>query len=488
MRIFLLWADRGKELAHLMRALNTAPNRLVYWLGQEGAEWNNQPGTIFHSHSDAANGIPPANVDTSDFAPPGEEIIRQLYKVESIILTMLNRSLDDKCVDERRHYYYQLLTYWLGVFKKYRPEILIFPVEPHGPYDYLAYELARRSGIRTLCFNETRVTDRLLYMEDFRVGSMVFLDEINKNEGRMVTLEELSEDIREYYKKRAITEKNKTPSYVSFLQNKYSLLYRLAPAKIAKSLREGTIFQKAYSFFVKENGLVLIYRALVSSLYVLRPNLKKEYRALESKPDLDRKYIYAALQVQPERSTSPMGDMFVDQILAIEILAAGIPSDWIVYVKEHPLQWIRIGVAYSSNRYRGYYKRIAALKNVRLIPTETNSYELMERSQTVMTVAGAPGWEAILHGKPCIIFGNPWYKDCPSAFRVNSVESVRDAIAQISEGSAVDQGKVLNFLKCLDDATIHGFIATSNAHASQLTRQENMENITKLILKELKRS
>src|SRR6185503_4800147 len=96
-----------------------------------------------------------------------------------------------------------------------------------------------------------------------------------------------------------------------------------------------------------------------------------------------------------------------------------------------------------------------------------------------------PGWEAILHGKPSIIFGNPWYKLSPGTMQVNSVESGKAAIKKIIAGYAPKEQQVLNFLKCLDDATIHGFIANSNSYASKLTRQESMENITTCILKEL---
>src|SRR6185436_8343243 len=262
---------------------------------------------------------------------------------ESIILTMMNRLFDGMSVDERKHFYYKLLTYWLGVIKKYKPDVLVFPVEPHGPYDYLAYELAKLLSIKTICFNETRVSDRLLYMNYFRYGSSAFRDEIEKNKYRTVSVDDLSPDIREYYLKRTQSERNKTPTYVSFLNNKYSIWHRFSAKKIAKSLREGTFLKKIYALFFVEKNFSIFTEPSRAVLNSLRPNLRKEYLSLESTPDLDRKYIYVALQVQPERSTSPMGDMFVDQILAIEILAASIPKDWVLYVKEHPLQWVRIG-------------------------------------------------------------------------------------------------------------------------------------------------
>src|SRR5437870_3517470 len=141
MRIFLLWPDKRAELVTLLRALNTSPHELVYWMGQVGTESMNQPGTIFHSHLDAIDGIPPKGIDASKYDPPSAELIEKMRKTESIVVTMLDRTMNGKSVGERRHFYYELLGFWVGMFKEYKPEVLIFPVEPHGAHDYIPYEL-----------------------------------------------------------------------------------------------------------------------------------------------------------------------------------------------------------------------------------------------------------------------------------------------------------------------------------------------------------
>ena len=109
----------------------------------------------------------------------------------------------------------------------------------------------------------------------------------------------------------------------------------------------------------------------------------------------------------------------------------------------------------------------------------------MEKSQAVMTVMGAPGWEAILHDTPSLVFGPSWYKECPGVFRVNDVASCKAAIETIRGGFRIDQRDVISYLKSLDEASIHGFIAASNAANSKLNRTENMESIKKCILNEL---
>jgi hypothetical protein len=105
------------------------------------------------------------------------------------------------------------------------------------------------------------------------------------------------------------------------------------------------------------------------------PNLRGEYARVVREADWSVPFVYYPLHYQPESTTSPLGGVYHQQILLIETLAAAIPDGWEVYVKEHPLQWMyRMRERYSSVRYPGYYERIARIKNVRLVPFETNTF------------------------------------------------------------------------------------------------------------------
>lgn len=60
-------------------------------------------------------------------------------------------------------------------------------------------------------------------------------------------------------------------------------------------------------------------------------NMLKKY---SRKIDLNLKYVYFPLHLQPEMTTSVLGGIYSDQVLAIERLAKIIPSDWYIYVKK----------------------------------------------------------------------------------------------------------------------------------------------------------
>ena len=125
--------------------------------------------------------------------------------------------------------------------------------------------------------------------------------------------------------------------------------------------------------------------------------------------------------------------------MAVETLSYCLPKDWFIYVKENPFQWKPRGAIYFSYRYEGYYEAMSRLKNVRLVPVDTDTYTLIENAKAVASVAGtAPYGEGLFRGKPGIIFGYPWYRNCHGIFKVNNVASCLEALNKIKDGFKVD--------------------------------------------------
>jgi len=473
MKIFLAWAGMGPKIINLMARLKGQSNKIVYWVGWLGEEKYKLSETIFHNLLDAIRGIPAKGIDVSEFPSPGKDLIERLYKVESLILTMMNRSNPELITDERKHLYYNMLQYWYGVLKKYKPDIIICKTIPHDICSYLIYELARLLNIRIVMFDITGISDRLLTHTDFWKGSDDLHKELQKNQGKNFSLKDLSNDLQKHYRLQTNPKRDATPIEIKINKNRYFksnlLLHRL------KRLKK----------YIKEDNILKVIKLSITKKF--KQNLEKEYNNVQIKPDFNKKFIYVPLQVQPELTTSPLGDMFVDQILMIETLSASLPLGWIIYVKEHPIQWIRRGVCFTWYRYQGYYKKIDKLKNVQVIPVKTDTYALINKSQAVVTVTGTPAWEAILRGKPAIIFGYSWYRDCSEIFKVEDVKSCRKALKKIANGFIVNQQQIINYLKSFDNATIHGWVDPIYEKMSKLTKQESLNNIIQKILLEMEK-
>lgn len=475
MRIFLFgWDHTRADYLAVVAGLQKENHEIVYWTtpaDENRIDRSRFPSTIFHNVVKASWGQSALGVNAAVFPLPSRELIGQMSQVESMVLTMMNKRFDWMGTDERKHLYYSLLRYWQGVLTEYKPDVIIFIGIPHTVYDYVAYELARSANIKTIMFDDILISDRLLLLNDWSRGSKAVHQALQKNSGVNFTVQDLPGDLKEYYLRQIDKEFDSTPRYVTEDKRKNSRKkVFLKRSKIAlASLRDGTIMAKMHGYFSKVFG----------------DNIKKEYSLVQTKADLNAKFIYLPLNYQPECTSSPQGGVFVNQILMIETVAASVPDGWYVYVKEHPVQWLGRGLNFSSSRYKGYYKTIAAIPKVRIVPMTADNYELIRASRAVATLTGTTGLEALLRSKPAIIFGYPWYQDCPFLLSVDGVASCRRAIDEVINGFRVKQPEVINFLKALAEGTIRAYLNSYTEKNSALSPEDNVRNLSRALLKEM---
>ncbi|MDP3935324.1 MAG: hypothetical protein Q8Q46_03870 [Candidatus Giovannonibacteria bacterium] len=477
MRLFFInWS--GKKLGMMDVVKKIKENHTVLYLTSTDLSNINKsdfPDTILHDHSEALNGIRAEKLAGENFAPPGEGLLKKMYETESIVLTMMNKHFEEKTVSERKFLYLKYVGYWDAVLQRYRPDAIVFPTTPHTVYDFVIYALAKIYNIKTVMMEPLWIGDRMISMNDYIEGPKIFLDTAEPFLGREAALNGISRDLREEYVSQHDKNKDTAPvMFVKSVKRKYSGVVGLK-IKIRSFwttitvLGDFSVFAKIITYFPRR----------------LRPNQRMEYMSLAAPPDFDKKFVYFPLHYQPERNSSPQGGVFVDQILMAETLSASLPEDWLLYIKEHPTQWLYRGPDYFSYRFMGYYRALAKLKNVRILPLETSARDLTERSEAVATITGTAGWEAILRRKPALIFGYPWYRHAPGVFRIWGVDSCRSALEKIKNGFSFSEEDIIKYLQVLDKATFHGYIDLYGQQVSKLSPKENSINIASEILKQL---
>ena len=156
---------------------------------------------------------------------------------------------------------------------------------------------------------------------------------------------------------------------------------------------------------------VLFRRDLNLSLYRLQAlarneRFKRNYRQFTGEPPTSERFVYFALHLQPELTTTSLGGVFVDQMLALECLRALLPDDRCIVVKENPHQT-------CHSRGRLFYARLEKIPKLVYVGKETDTYDLIERSEFVATITGNVGLDALRFGKRVLIFGNAPYKGFP---------------------------------------------------------------------------
>lgn len=475
MKLFFIgWTGKDLGIVKVVEELKNQGHEILYWTGLNldvEVDKSKFPNTIFHDHFDAWNGILPKELADNDFLPPGEEFLNQLSEAESIVLTMMNKRFENMPVSERKQLYYALVRYWHGVLQKFKPDVILYNNVPHAVYDYVAYSIAKLLKIKILMLDPSWVSDRLTLIEDYKNGCEAISEALAKNVNKHFQLSDLSEDLQEYYRLQTKKLLDTTPIFVRHTKSRYSglalLIFKLK--LIRASIKDLTIFRKIYGFFKK----------------LLGKNIIKEYRSVQQEPDFAKNFVYFPLQYQPERTSSPQGGIFSDQILMVEFLASALPDDWLLYVKEHPLQWTLHGLNYTDYRYPGYYQAIAGIPRVRIVPAETSTYHLSNAARAVATIAGTAGLEAVFRLKPVLVFGYFWYQDFPGMFKVRDLVSCRKALEAIKNGFSISPQQIIDYLGVFDKVSFHGYVDADGTKVSKLTPEENTAGILNILMKEL---
>jgi hypothetical protein len=262
------------------------------------------------------------------------------------------------------NYYYYLLTH-------HHINLVLFDLIPFCGTDYILYHLACELGIKTLSF----------FPSNLFPGHFHFIYDMDD-----FGLFELNPSIFPALEKTIEKKHEKDLPYMRHL------------------ILDNYPLKKALPELLKGNWQA-IWRYTRYQQY--RQRLRQ---ATAAHYDLSIPYVYFPLHFQPELTTSVFGGIYCDQMLALEALSRKIPLGITIYVKENPIQG-------EFMRGSGFFERLAALKNVVLVPQETNTYQLIHKARLVATITGTAGWEAITGGVPVLVFGKAWYVSMPGVYR-----------------------------------------------------------------------
>jgi uncharacterized pyridoxamine 5'-phosphate oxidase family protein len=323
-------------------------------------------------------------INWNKIPPLDGDLIEEMSLCEQETLKMCDRiGPISKNFEARRNYYYNNLRYFSYILLHHKIDVFYRCAPPHEGYDNVIAHLCKYYGIPAFYANP-----------------------FHTNKGKL-----------RYFARNV---KNNFPDFDekrSEIIGKYKDMEIILREELEELLNTHWD-HKIPSVIPPRNPKPKIQRKLL----VLHKNLIKFYNSYCIKPNLKEKYIYFPLHYQYEATTCPMGGPFVDQHLAVELLSrTGIT----IYVKEHPRM--------SKNRNLEYYKKLLRIPNVRFVSQKTDNYALIDNSVCVANITGTAGWEAIMRGKPAIIFGDIHYGYCPGAFRIRNSTDVISVFSRINE-------------------------------------------------------
>jgi hypothetical protein len=395
---------------------------------------------------------------------------------ETVVLRMMDRHLYIPFYSDRKRLYLKHLRYWNHVLNMNKIDVFLSASPPHDVYDYVLYSLCKLKNIPTIYLYEITYSDVILIMDDWENISSGIKEQYNYllsyYKSRPKAKIELRGEIKKEFEYQLFGDKTLQPNLLIKKPFTYKNLLKMLVSRI-----------KRFIFLIK-TPLLLLDRIL---FFIKRIFTKKYlfnfYNKNSVKPNMRKKYIYFPLHMQPEASTSPLAGAFVDQILAVQMVASKLPKNHYIYVKEHPTQT-------DFCRDVEFYKELLNIPQVRLIPRTHNTFDLINNSVAVATATGTAGWEGLFRNKPVLLFGHCFYQYAKGVFMIKTNNDCHIALDKIINQKFKPNLKAVKiYLKTLEKYTIDGKIYQEDqlvlSSLNTINNQKIIEKLTKKIVSTL---
>lgn len=338
--------------------------------------------------------------------------------------------------NERVNLFHKHLRFWSHFLVKNKVDtILYLDNAPHFGYDLIIYNLAKDLNIKTVTDAYAILPNYKVFITDYKsFNGLTFNPEVYHHYDS--SKEFATSDFKDEWNRL-----NK-PSKLQIIRSSppFSVSHSSFFSKVSKKVKH-TLRPKSKIITKAFDPKYWYFHLRLKNYKNAEKILLNFYNKNCATPDpINDKYIYIPLHYQPEMTTSPMGGIFANQLLMIQVLAFYLPKGYYVYVKEHPLQKYK-------HRDIHFYAEILKLSNVKLIPITTNSYELLDHSIAVATVTGTAGWEGLFKDKPFLMFGYHIYQYAPGVYPIRSNADCENALKSIlSESQSINRNELKKFM------------------------------------------
>lgn len=313
----------------------------------------------------------------------------------------VDRGLHYKKYEDSEKLIAALYEFWSDYFDKEKPNIIF-------------HEMVSLS-INHLCAVAAKERN-ILYTHEIQVHGLFDSNFILANYwgGKIKKINLINNELKDAVEKFIFDFKNKKQTVLcgGQFKNKSSIHY-LYPA-IKNSLlilrnKNRYPYMEDYieNFFANDISIINKYK-----------NLKHYSKIKWDDFDSSKKYYYYPFHLEPEAAVYYMGDgIYSNQVKLIENIAASLPANTYLYVKDHPHD---IGYRDTND-----YLKLKQINNIKLIHAKESGYEILKYSQGIITINGSAGFEALLLDKPVYYFGNPYYESFNNTFKIRNIRDLQ---------------------------------------------------------------
>jgi len=303
------------------------------------------------------------------------------------------------------------IKFFSELIERVNPKLIIMQTAGENIANTLLFKIAKKLNIKILMVNPIHIHNRVV------VSNNLTSQEISRDFQQII--ENFNEELQNYgpdfIKNKSLVEtikvqhefnfnnsntSEKISHYLNRIQNDPEPIYQntgKTKSKMLKSKISTNFETKKRKAFLDKNSILEIS---------------------------DEKFLYFPLQTEPEAKILSISPFFSNQLAVIENIARSIPVDFILYVKEHPGQGLKLW------RSIEFYKKLLALPNVKLIHPSVNSQDLISKSSCVVSITGSTGFEALFFKKPVILFADEYYDCLSMVTKVNNITNLPTLISK----------------------------------------------------------
>ncbi len=269
--------------------------------------------------------------------------------------------------------------------------------------------------------------------------------------------------LAETYTKKII-EKNERPYYLTpyLNQNKYRNI--LSASKGLLKLCLNVIFGSSNAYEDNKTAAINYFERSLKTFFV-------KYNTISDFAEYE--VILYPLHYEPEASLAYLSEFFSNQIALIENISKCLGVNQVLVVKEHPAQ---AGMLLTK-KYQELYKNTSCLY---YLPSSIISYDIIKKTDLIITLTSHLGWEALILGKPVYLLGKMFYDKYPFINKFTSFENLRTEIRKKSYIYPTKES-VIKFISQLLEYSYKGMPFPNE----ELYEEQNLKNIVFAIESEL---
>ncbi len=171
--------------------------------------------------------------------------------------------------------------------------------------------------------------------------------------------------------------------------------------------------------------------------------------------DWNKKTYFFPLHYQPEASSMPAANEYVNQLKIIKLISDNLTDNEQLLVKEHPSTFSIKKKTNSNFRDTEFYDWIGMIPKTHLMSVTSNQNKLVDYSDVIITLRGSVILESLLKNKPVFAFANTTFRNIPGVYHIEDFDDIIQGLESIRKHSKVSFDVIKQYMAMAESIGVH---------------------------------